>query len=396
LNSKLQKIKVDLLVIVGCLCLSLVLIELTSSYFDAFVLFFMTTVALFLLHFSRKAKKTELIFLRIALITFVITLFEICALLHYRVFILNAEDAPRYNYGRTQYWVEDDELGFKPNPSVLINARKRMNSNVIYDTDYSFTSDALRTTKSNKKPRCTFLFFGGSRVFGEGLPDIQALPYQFSRKLNYNYNVLNYAFHGYGPHQMLRVLETGSSDLSKGKIAVIFYLLAPDDLNKITGNLERFRRGPKYILKEGKLKYVGDLTGIGGIYNSHYDFKNSVISLLRHSQLINSLFKFIMGENSEELDKHYELLLGVINEAGKLAREKYNSKFVIILQNEENSGNNMLIKLTKNNINYIEISRLLSQDLGEHYFLQDGINFNEKINNEIATGLANRYGDCNQ
>jgi len=233
LNLIFQKIKQDLLIVVGCVCLCFILIELTSAFFNAFVFFLMVAICLFLLSFSRKSKKTKLRLFQITSIMLAITLLEVLALLHYRVFILNAADVPRYNFGRTQYWVEDKGLGYTPRPSALVRAHKRTNGNVIYDTEYSFTADALRTTKSNKQSQCTFLFFGGSRVFGEGLPDIQALPYQFSRKLNYNYNVVNYAFHGYGPHQMLRVLETGNLDLSKGKVAVIFYLLDPDDIDKI-------------------------------------------------------------------------------------------------------------------------------------------------------------------
>jgi len=390
----LQKIKQDLLIIVGSVCLCFILLEMTSAYFNGFVFFMMIAVALFLLSFNRKSKKARLRLFQIASTMLAITLIEIVTLLYYRVYILNAADMPRYTFGRTQYWIEDKELGYKPRPSTLVRAHKRMNGNVIYDTEYTIDSHGLRKTKSAGMAQCNFLFFGGSRVFGEGLPDIQTLPYQFSRKLNYNYNVMNYAFHGYGPHQMLRVLETGNSDLSKGKVVVIFYLLAPDDIDKISGNLERFRRGPKYILKEEKLKYVGDLTGIGGILNSSYDFKSSVISLVRHSQLINLLFKFIIDENIEKLDKRYELLLGIIKEADNLTKEKYNSKFIIILKNEQHVENNMLIKFANYNINYIEISKLLSQEWGEQYFLQDGINFNEKINNELATGLANRYGDC--
>ncbi len=387
--------KQDLFIIIGCVCLGLVLTELTSSYFNAFIFMMMGTVGLLLLSYSRKQKKLKTRLFQTASIMLIVTLFEVIALLHYKVFIVNDADKPRYTFGRTQYWGKDEELGYKPPPTTLVRAHRKINGNVIYDTEYSFSSDSLRNTKSNKQSQCAFIFFGGSRIFGEGLPDIQTLPYQFSRKLNYNYNVANYAFHGYGPHQMLRVLETGSPDLSNSNSGVIFYLLAFDDSERISGSLEHLRRGPKYILKEGKLKYVGDLTGIGGIFNSRYDFKNSVISLLRHSQLVNSLFMINIGENTAKLDYHDELLLSIINKSKKIAREKYNRRFVVILKNGKNAGNNMLIKLADNNINYIEIPRLLSQDWGEQYFLHDGINFNEKMNDELATGLANRYGDCN-
>ena len=387
--------KQDLFIIIGCVCLGLVLTELTSSYFNAFIFMMMGSVGLLLLSFSRKQKKIKYRLFQTASIMLIVTIFEVIALLHHRVFIVNDVNNPRYTFGRAQYWGEDEALGYKPRPSTFVRAHRKINGNVVYDTDYSFSSDSLRNTKSNKQSQCAFIFFGGSRVFGEGLPDIQTLPYQFSRKLNYNYNVANYAFHGYGPHQMLRVLETGNPDLSKSKSGVIFYLLNLDDREKISGNLEYIRRGPKYILKEGELKYVGDLTGIGGMFNSRYDFKNSVISLLRQSRLVNLLFKINIGENTEKLDYRDELLLRIINKSEKIAREKYKSKFVIILANEENVENTMLIKLADNNINYIEIPKLLSQDWGEQYFLQDGINFNEKMNDELATGLANRYGDCN-
>jgi len=387
--------KQNVLTVGVCILIFWVLFNITSSQFNGFIFLLMASVCFFLLGYWQSNQAARSILIKFSMVISIITVLEIVALLHYRIFIQNAVDAPRYNYNRTQYWIEDDELGYRPRPSIFTRARKEVNNKIVYDTEYTINSHGLRKTKSAGMAQCNFLFFGGSRIFGEGLPDIQALPYQFSRKLNYNYNVLNYAFHGYGPHQMLRVLETGNLDLSKGNVAIIFYLLAPDDLDKISGNLERFRRGPKYILKEGKLKYVGDLTGLGGIFNSFYDFKNSVISLLRHSQLIILLFKFINDENTVKLDKRNELLLGIINEADNLTREKYNSKFIIILKNEKHVESNMLIKLANNNINYIEISKLLSQEWGEHYFLQDGINFNEKINNELATGLANRYGNCN-
>ncbi len=355
----------------------------------------MLSVAFFLLGFSRQSKKTRFRFFQTSLIIFVITLFEVAALLYFRIYVLNASDMAKYNFGSTQYWVEDKDLGYKPRPSTLIRAKKKTNDKLIYDADYTFTSDGLRTTKSNNQSKCSFLFFGGARVFGEGLADIQTLPYQFSSKLNYNFNVLNYAFQGYGPHHMLRMLETGDSVESEGKIEVIFYLLTPNDINKITGNLEHFRRGPKYIIKNGEVKYAGDLTGVGGIFNSPYDFKNSVISISRHSQLINLVLKYIIDDAAEKNGKHHDLLSNIIIETNRFAREKYNSKLLIILNNGDNVKNNLRINLAANNIDYIETSDLLSQDWGEHYYLQDGVTFNEKVNSELAAGLANRYGNCN-
>jgi len=144
----------------------------------------MISVALFLLSFSRKSKKARLRLFQASSIMLAITLLEVVALLHHRVFIQNAADAPRYNYGRTQYWVEDDELGYRPRPSILNRARKGVNNKTVYDTEYTIDSHGLRKTRSNATAQCSFLFFGGSTAFGEGLPDTHTLPSQFTESAN--------------------------------------------------------------------------------------------------------------------------------------------------------------------------------------------------------------------
>jgi len=396
LNSKLQKTKVDLLVIVGCLCLSLVLIELTSSYFDAFVLYLMTTVTLFLLHFNRKSKRTRLILLRTAFIMFVITLLEICALLYYRTFILNAEEAPKYNYGRTQYWIEDDELGFKPKPSILVNARKIYNDKTIYDTEYSIDFRGLRKTKSAGTAQCSFLFFGGSTTFGEGLPDTHTLPYQFSRALNYSYNVLNFGFHGYGPHQMLRTLQRSArDDLSGTRISVVFYVLAPEDGFSTVGASRKYFGGPKYVIRNGHPVYVGKLDSMDGALNSWADFVRSSLTVLRSSQLFNLLYGYPEINSTDYINDIVLLVSKIFLESHLVVKEKYNARFVIIHWSDTSRFSKEIINALKDkDVIMIDKTELLQQSWSSDYLINNDKYPGVKANKEMSAALASQFGFC--
>lgn len=388
--------KQDLLIIAGCICLSLVLIELTSLYFNAFIIFLMTTVTFFLLNFGRKSKKTRLIFLRIAMVVFVITLLEICALLYYREFVLNAEDAPTYNNGRTKYWIEDDELGFKPKPSVLVNARKKYNDNTIYDTEYSIDSHGLRKTKSAGTAQCSFLFFGGSTTFGEGLPDTHTLPYQFSRALNYSYNVFNFGFHGYGPHQMLRTLQRSTRDeLSDNRISVVFYVLAPEDGFSTVGALRKYIGGPKYVIRNGHPVYVGKLNSMDGALNSWADFVRSSLTVLRSSQLFNLLYGYPEITSTDYINDLVLLVSSIFSESHLVVKEKYNARFVIIHWSDTSYFSEEIVNaLEDKDIIMIDKAELLQQSWSNDYLLNNEKYPGVKANKEMSAALASQFGFC--
>ncbi len=372
------------------------MIELTSSYFDAFVLFLMTTVTLFLLHFNRQSKKTRLIFLRITVVIFVITLLEICALLYYRAFILNAKEAPRYNYGRTQYWIVDDELGFKPEPSKLINARKKYNDNTIYDTEYSIDSHGLRKTKSAGSAQCSFLFFGGSTTFGEGLPDNHTLPYQFSKALNYNYNVFNFGFHGYGPHQMLRILQKSTRDeLSDNRISVVFYVLASEDGFSTVGALRKYIGGPKYVIRNGHPAYVGNLNSMDGALNSWADFVRSSLTVLRSSQLFNLLYGYPEITSTDYINDLVLLVSSIFSESHLVVKVKYNARFVIIHWSDTSYFSKEIISVLKDkDVIMIDKAELLQQSWSSDYLINNDKYPGVKANKEMSAALASQFGFC--
>ncbi len=68
-------------------------------------------------------------------------------------------------------------------------------------------TDYASPPPSNKENGKCVLFFGGSFTFGEGLNDNETMPYSVGIKMKGKYQVYNFGFHGYGPHQMLSAIE---------------------------------------------------------------------------------------------------------------------------------------------------------------------------------------------
>src|SRR4029079_4913175 len=97
-----------------------------------------------------------------------------------------------------------------------------------------------RMTKGGGPDADTYLFFGDSYTFGHGIGDEDTLPVRFSAATEYRFTVVNLAFHGYAPNQMLRLLEKGSVDrVATGRVRRAFYGLIADHPNRLVGK-DRF------------------------------------------------------------------------------------------------------------------------------------------------------------
>ena len=158
--------------------------------------------------------------------------------------------------------------------------KKYINNELIYDVTYHFRNGLRTIINSNDTSRNYIMFFGGSITFGEGLNDTLTLPYFINLYAGNNYNILNYAFSGYGPHQMLANIEhrvnQDIKDFSGEKIAVYTYL-PYDHVMRAAGYTSWDRHGPKYEFISGDLKFVGPISrlpdGIHYILSQSYTFK---------------------------------------------------------------------------------------------------------------------------
>jgi hypothetical protein len=108
------------------------------------------------------------------------------------------------------YYQPDATLGYAPLPGIRTRAWKRVADRTLYDVEYRIDERGRRWTPADDRERRDrfLLFFGDSFTFGEGAPGDRTLP-AFVARAAPRYAPYNYAFHGYGPHQLLAKLESG-------------------------------------------------------------------------------------------------------------------------------------------------------------------------------------------
>ena len=165
-------------------------------------------------------------------------------------------------------------LGYQPYAARQIQAWKTFGRERVYDVVYTIDGDGYRQTPGftgEEEAGEPIVFFGGSFAFGEGVNDDETLPYFVAVETNWSRPVLNAAFIGYGPHQMLRSLELGTlGELGYGSVGIAVYEALPDHARRAAGDAWWDPVGPKYTLDEtGAAQYRGRFTDVPTRSSSH-------------------------------------------------------------------------------------------------------------------------------
>lgn len=132
---------------------------------------------------------------------------------------------------------------------------------VIYDVRYNINQYGNRYTPGSSLPGKAVLFLGDSFTFGEGIHDHQTFPYYFQKTSGIQ--AINAGMHGYGPHQVLRILE--DNDVFKQRtenqpIAAVVYRIIFDHINRGAGYSPWDPYGPYYDFTESndEITYKGN------------------------------------------------------------------------------------------------------------------------------------------
>jgi hypothetical protein len=165
-----------------------------------------------------------------------------------------------------KYYRGDPALGYSLNPNRSVRAGIHDSIGVIYDVTYRVDSHGLRVTPASGTSGPAVGFFGCSWTYGEGVEDDETLPNQFARATGGRYRVFNFALHGYGPHQMLRAIETRRHDSLLGpKPAAFVYLAAAWQVPRSAGHSPWDRSGPRYVLSGDSVRYTGPFDSSAGL-----------------------------------------------------------------------------------------------------------------------------------
>lgn len=271
----------------------------------------------------------------------------------------------------TSFYNSDELRGYTAKP--LQHARSKLTTldhQVIYDVVYSTDQYGLRVTPPNDNPNSIpILFFGCSFTFGDGVNDDEALPYVFQVGSKNEYKAYNFALNGYGPHQMLRIIESGLIERVLGKSPdVAIYGVLTDHIERCNGNYPYDVSGPKYVLNDkNEVEFAGKLDE-----SKAYRF---MLHQLDKSYVIRRILLITLSH--KRTTKDIDLFIGILAKSRDLLMSKYNCRFYVLVWtwgNEEDKDVPYIrSELEKKNIRVIATKDIFTKfnDGSAKYYLHE-------------------------
>lgn len=256
---------------------------------------------------------------------------------------------------------KDKILGYSPIPNNQFTETKLYKDQVLFKATYSFNDHGLRTSPPFEKDSLIgdCLFFGCSYTFGEGIEDEETFPYQVGILTKGQYRIHNFAYDGYGPHQMLAALEHGAvkeivPNDEKAKYG--FFLTFPDHALRAAGWISWDSRGPRYRLNND------DGVSLDGTF---YD--NTIIRWVKRSKTLPKLFLSYENLGNEEI----KLYAGIIAAAATKFKALYpNGKFYVLFINRQTElSQKLLSALQQKGLTILLVNEILSDPApySEHF-----------------------------
>lgn len=162
-----------------------------------------------------------------------------------------ADDSNHRLESSQHYVVHHQTFGYGAYGPTRRDVRLLDGDRVVYDVTYTIGADGLRTTPPERAspPDGTFVAFGGSFTFGEGLSDNATMPWRVAELTGRRWRVLNLGFHGWGAQQMLAALDAGlvagmvSGARTEGLYQTAFFHVA-----RTAGRVAWAAGTPRYVL----------------------------------------------------------------------------------------------------------------------------------------------------
>lgn len=273
--------------------------------------------------FTRGAARV--VFVNLAVIAAMFEVFEL-----YYVFLATSAPKPVYDivYGIANgYYKPDPYLGYGPAKDVRARSRLIKDGKVLYDVVYTIDAHGLRARpEGHPSSDEAILFFGCSFTFGEGVNDDQTLPAYVESFDQRRRKALNFGFHGYGPHQMLTILEHGLERpaLEGSHPGYAVYFALGDHIRRVAGRTSWDNSSIHYMLTPG-----GELaerprldSGIAAAYPT-----------LERSQLFSHLLDATVFRSQADVGSEQEskLFVAVVARSARLFEQHYGGHFIVLL-----------------------------------------------------------------
>jgi hypothetical protein len=277
-------------------------------------------------------------------------------------------------YSAGGYFAPDPVRGYgAPRRAQVYDSRVvTRDGTLVYDIKYTIDANGLRVTPTEGvKTDAPAWFFGCSFMIGEGVRDEQTLPWVYAQTSGVA--ARNFGFHGYGPHQMLRMLETGyAKDIDGKPPSVAYYLALLAHIERSAGLTQWDKDGPKYVLENGRAKYAGTFSS--GKMAARYADKILVRSLI-YTRIVRPYIYRLQPADRD-------LYIAIVAAAADQMRDRYGAKLVVALwdvlgldgDGDAASFDYIEQGLVKRGVQVVRVSAALGTggDHRKHYIAYDG------------------------
>jgi hypothetical protein len=267
-----------------------------------------------------------------------------------------AHNAPKIE-GPTHSMMFDKDLGYKPKPDTSHTGTRTKDGKIIYSIKYSTDANSLRVTPlDTSRTRTKYAqFYGCSMTFGEGVQSNETMPYYFG-KYDSNFRPYNFAYSGYGPHQMLARLEIKNvKKIVKENTGVGFYIYINDHVNRVLGTMTNYSynggQAPYFHEVNNQLKH-------DGLFKDGRKVRSWIFEQLLKSNIL-KLFK--IGYPFKITEQDYELTAEVMAEASRDYKKQFkNDNFYVIIYPTTIDSSLIINLLKQKGVKVLDYSKLFN------------------------------------
>jgi hypothetical protein len=221
----------------------------------------------------------------------------------------------------------DPVVQFRPRPNTVVSARATWRDQQLYDVKYTILPSGDRAVPGSVDSAPTYLFFGDSYAFAEGVNDDQTAASQFAQHLTPAAHVVNLGVPGWGATHMVRAVEAGLVDkYVVGKVAAVIVWVTPPHLERVTGDSSWLDNAPRYDYgPDGKLHYTSTFNQ----YRWRHPFDGLYYLARTHLEFV----RRITNASHERLQT--KLYIDLTRRLQELVKERYGAPLILLSNGPE-------------------------------------------------------------
>lgn len=226
----------------------------------------------------------------------------------------------------------------------------------VFDTTQTRYNNFFRYTDCNINSKESYVFLGCSFVFGDGVNDDETLPYYFSKLMNFKNNVINCGICGQATNTALNILNN----------ELFMPLVKPDS------QIKHFFYSLYYSHKDRNFRTESICIDDRLYLNNKWTRIKQPLGVFKIVFARSYIFKkFFLNMIDKHNNKFYEnYLLNSLMYMDKIAKEKYGSKFTVIVWSE--FSEDFIDKLKQLPIDIIVLPKTFNSDKLGYRIQYDG------------------------